>query len=106
MNYKKILMLLTSAVALAALTLSSLACSNEMSKPQPVDVYDTSGGVAAVVNDVEIGENAINNYIANLRRTKELTEDKDWATFLSQNGVTSIDDFRKTLIQNASYRIF
>lgn len=81
-----------AAVALCALALLACLCAGACSsgaddaadeETDPVlDIADTSGGVAAVVGDVEIGENAVTAYIENVRETQGLQDDADWASYL------------------------
>lgn len=58
-----------------------------------IDIYDTSGGVAATVNGTEIGEAAVTAYIADFRELQGLQEDDDWAQWLFDNGYT-VDSVR------------
>lgn len=62
-----------------------------------VNTSDVSGGVAAKVNDVEIGENAVTAYINNIRYGNELQSDEDWGQWLYDNGY-SIDSFRADIV--------
>ncbi len=80
-----------SAAVTAALAASLSACGQKDAESQASllgDPSDVSGGVAAVVNDVEIGENAVTSYIASFRSMSGLTEDTDWAQWLVDQGYT------------------
>lgn len=47
-----------------------------------------SGAVAATVNGVEISEDAITNYIENVRAQMSVTDEDAWGKWLAQNGYT------------------
>lgn len=86
------------ATALAAACCWGLAsCGSSASGEQDVDpvvvVSDTSGGVAATVNGVEIGENAVTAYVANFRSSQGLESDDDWGAWLIEYGYT-VDSLR------------
>lgn len=49
---------------------------------------DTSGGVAVVVNGVEIGENAIDAYISEFRKINSLEDDKAFGEYMGSAGYT------------------
>lgn len=58
-----------------------------------VNTADLSGGVAATVGDVQIGENAVTAYIASFRNSQGLENDDDWGTWLVDYGYT-VDSIR------------
>ena len=58
-----------------------------------IDTADVSGGVAASVNGVEIGENCITAYIESFREMQDLEDDDDWGTWVIESGYT-IDGIR------------
>lgn len=64
-----------------------------------IDVDDTSGGVAATVNGVEIGENCITAYIENFRELQGLESDDDWGTWVIENGYT-LGDIRSDTVNS------
>lgn len=64
-----------------------------------IDVDDTSGGVAATVNGVEIGENCITAYIENFRELQGLESDDDWGTWVIENGYT-LGDIRSDTVDS------
>ena len=64
-----------------------------------IDVDDTSGGVAATVNGVEIGENCITAYIENFRELQGLESDDDWGTWVIENGYT-LGDIRTDTVDS------
>lgn len=75
--------------ALAAVCSFGLAaCGGSDSDSAMADVSDTSGGVAATVNGVEIGENAVTDYIAAFRTNSGLEDDAAWAQWLVDNDYT------------------
>ena len=75
--------------ALAAICSFGLAaCGGSDSDSAMADVSDTSGGVAATVNGVEIGENAVTDYIAAFRTNSGLEDDAAWAQWLVDNDYT------------------
>ncbi|WP_165251547.1 SurA N-terminal domain-containing protein [Adlercreutzia sp. ZJ304] len=101
-SYKKFV----GAVLVASLTMFAMAgCSQ--SQPQQetetdvvvIDTTDTSGGVAATVNGVEIGENAVSAYIDNFRQTNDLTDDEAWGSYMGQNGYTP-ESLREIVVDN------
>ena len=82
-----------------ALSMGLVACSGE-TESAGVDSFDTadvSGGVAATVNGVEIGENAVTAYIENFRMNNSLTEDADWAQWLVDYDYT-VDSLRGEIV--------
>lgn len=75
--------------ALAAVCSFGLAaCGGSDSDSTMADVSDTSGGVAATVNGVEIGENAVTDYIAAFRVNSGLEDNAAWAQWLVDNDYT------------------
>ncbi len=54
-----------------------------------LDTSDLSGGVAAKVGDVRIGENAVTAYIQNYREANGCTDDAAWASQLQSLGYTA-----------------
>ena len=67
-----------------------------------LDTADTSAGVAAKVNDVEIGEKAITAYVENFRQAADLTDDKAWADYLDEAGETAAG-FRESVVESYAY---
>ncbi len=63
-----------------------------------LDTEDLSGGVAATVGEVEIGENAITAYIATFREYMGLEDDDDWGTWLVEEGYESVADIRSEAV--------
>lgn len=89
-SYKKFA---TAALVASLATFTMVGCAQqpqqEADTTSPViDVTDTSGGVAATVNGVEIGENAVDAYIENFRETNSLTDDESWGEYMGQNNYT------------------
>lgn len=62
-----------------------------------VNTADTSGGVAATVNGVEIGENAITAYIESFRSYQAMDDDEVWAQWMIDNSLT-VEDVRSETI--------
>lgn len=87
------------AVALSAACCFALASCNSQSSgdSEDVPVYDTSEGVAATVNGIEIGEKVVSAYIANYRSAASLESDADWAQWLVDNDYT-VSDIRESVI--------
>ena len=70
-------------VATSMCSLALVGCSaTDEGESEKVDMYDTTGGVAASVNDHEIGELFITDYIDNFRAQQELTTDEAWAQWM------------------------
>lgn len=67
-----------------------------------LDTADTSAGVAAKVNDVEIGEKAITAYVENFRQSADLSDDKAWADYLDETGETAAS-FRESVVESYAY---
>ena len=73
-------------------TVGLFGCGNNQSSDSgSVSVYDTSQGVAATVNDVEIGEAAVTNYMQNFRVSSGLAADADFAQWMVDNAYTPSD---------------
>ncbi len=66
------------------------AVSSMQSEPADpaLQTEDVSGGVAAAVGDVEIGENAITSYIEQFREGAQLTSNEAWGEYLEDAGET------------------
>lgn len=86
-----------SLVFCFAATGCSQELSQEITPSAKVQPYDTSGGVAATVNGVEIGENAITAFIEETREANELQDEDAWGTWLVENGYT-IDGLRQEVV--------
>ena len=84
--------------ALAALCGFGLTACGSNSDSGIADVSDVSGGVAATVNGVEIGENAVTDYIAAFRVNGGLEDDAAWAQWLVDNDYT-VEDIRADVIE-------
>ncbi len=78
--------------ALAAVCCFGLAAcggaSSSSSETSAPDVHDTTGGVAATVNGVEIGEDAITAYIEDFRASSGLTDEASWAQWMVDGDYT------------------
>lgn len=93
---KKIKLIACAAsTALLALALSGCASDNEAQPEAPsetllavYDVYDTSEGVAATVNGVEIGEKSVTSYVEAKREAFGLTDDAAWEEYLASSQLT------------------
>ena len=75
------------ALALCVALAAAAWCSREP-LAIPIDTADTSDGVAATVNGVAIGENAITAYLDEFRMAQGLEEDGQWGAWLVENGYT------------------
>lgn len=96
------------AILVAVLALSFCACSMNQQDNDgyvvgsgqmivPIDTDDLSGGVAAQVDDVQIGENAITAYVNNFRYSNSLQDEGDWGQWLYDEGY-SMDSFRSGIV--------
>ncbi|WP_251212749.1 SurA N-terminal domain-containing protein [Adlercreutzia murintestinalis] len=61
------------------------------------DVYDTSEGVAATVNGVELGEKAVTAYVDSRREAFGMTDDESWKSYLEQSQITP-EELRNQII--------
>ncbi len=88
------------AIALAFVCASGLAsCEGDAETTEDsLDIYDTSEGVAATVNGVEIGEKAVTAYIENFRTSGGLEDDDDWGQWLVDSDYT-VEDIRTQVIE-------
>ncbi len=85
-------------LACVLVLLCAVGLSNCQSTTDPtLDTTDISGGVAATVNGVEIGENAITAYIENFRSARGLEDDDDWGEWLVSYEYT-IDSMREEVL--------
>lgn len=63
-----------------------------------INASDLSGGVAAKVGDVEIGENAVTAYVNNFRYAQGLADDNAWGQWIYDNGY-SPDAIRRDTVE-------
>ena len=77
-------------ISIVALVLGVLLCLPTFlgSSKSSEGTYDVSGGVATIVNGVEIGENDVSAYINSFRTTQGLEDDEDWGQWMVDNGYT------------------
>lgn len=61
------------------------------------DVYDTSEGVAATVNGVELGEKAVTAYVDSRREAFGMADDESWKAYLEQMQTTP-EELRNQII--------
>lgn len=94
-------------IAVVALALSLIGCadggkgSSEVGSGHeivPIDVTDLSGGVAAEVGEVQIGENAITAYINNFRYANGLQDETEWGQWIFDTGY-SMDGLRSDTVE-------
>lgn len=92
-------------LALVAMAFAGCAGGNEADSAAgsgagvvEVAVSDTTGGVAASVNGVEIGENAVTAYINNFRHAQGLQDDGDWGQWIYDAGY-SMEALRSDTIE-------
>lgn len=86
--------------AISAFCLS--ACSQEQpsgSSEPAINMSDTSGGVAVVVNGEEIGENAVSEYIALFRANNSLEDDEAFGQYMGTNDYTP-EKLRELIIED------
>ena len=69
------------------LSVSAMACSGVINEAKTEEPYKLTGGVAATVNGVNIKEDTVTKQIMSLRESS-YKSDEDWATYLSQQGLT------------------
>ena len=87
------------AVGIIALILGVLLCLPTFLATLPTsEGYDVTGGVAAQVDKVQIGENDITNAIAKIRTTQGFAEDEQWGKMLVSNNMTP-EDARSVVIE-------
>lgn len=67
-------------------------------KIAPIDPSDLTGGVAAEVGDVKIGENAITAYLNNFRYAEKLQDDQAWGQWIYDAGY-SMDGLRADTVE-------
>lgn len=81
----------TAAVTAACAVVVAGCGGTDSSNPEAAmgDTTDYSGGVAATVNGVQIGENAVTAYIANFRNANSLTDDAQWGQWLVDGDYTA-----------------
>ena len=77
-------------VTIFSLLLGLLLCLPTFlgSSESSVTGYDLSGGVAASVNGVEIGENDLTAYVTSFRTAQGLEDDAAWGQWMVDNGYT------------------
>lgn len=80
-----------------AFCLAASGCGANLTPSEQAQPYDTSGGVAATVNGVDIGENAVTAYIEGTREASGLLEDDAWGEWLVANEYT-IDSLRAEVV--------
>lgn len=82
----------TAAALFAALGAGLAGCGaiaqQSLDGDAMMNTSDTSGGVAATVNGVEIGENAVTAYIQQFRTYQGIEEDSAWIEWMQDNGLT------------------
>ena len=93
------IVLVVIGVAAMVLSVSAVAISGVLSVSDEDDEdYELTGGVAATVNDVNITEDTISEYIMSIREAYGYDEDADWAQFLYDSGYTP-ETYREEIIQ-------
>ena len=81
-----------------AFCLVASGCSSQQLTPSAqAQPYDTSEGVAATVNGIELGERAVSAYIEGTRDAAGLQEDDAWGEWLIANEYT-IDSLRAEVV--------
>lgn len=78
------------------LSVSAMACSGVINEAKTEETYKLTGGVAATVNGVNIKEDTVTKQIMSLRESS-YKSDEDWATYLSQQGLTPAS-YRESVI--------
>lgn len=80
------------------LSVSAMACSGVINEAKTEEPYKLTGGVAATVNGVNIKEDTVTKQIMSLRESS-YKSDEDWATYLSQQGLTP-PSYRENVIDS------
>ena len=92
------IVLVAIGIAAMLLSVSAMACSGVLNEVQSKEDYKLTGGVAATVNGVNIKEDTVTEQIMSLRQSS-YESDEDWATYLSQQGMTP-ETYRAAVIDN------
>lgn len=92
------IVLVVIGIAAMLLSVSAMACSGVLNQVQSQENYKLTGGVAATVNGVNIKEDTVTEQIMSLRQSS-YESDEDWATYLSQQGLTP-ESYRENVIDS------
>lgn len=92
------IVLVVIGIAAMLLSVSAMACSGVLNQVQSQEDYKLTGGVAATVNGVNIKEDTVTEQIMSLRQSS-YESDEDWATYLSQQGLTP-ESYRENVIDS------
>lgn len=92
------IVLVVIGIAAMLLSVSAMACSGVLNQVQSQEDYKLTGGVAATVNGVNIKEDTVAEQIMSLRQSS-YESDEDWATYLSQQGLTP-ESYRENVIDS------
>lgn len=92
------IVLVVIGIAAMLLSVSAMACSGVFNQVQSQEDYKLTGGVAATVNGVNIKEDTVTEQIMSLRQSS-YESDEDWATYLSQQGLTP-ESYRENVIDS------
>lgn len=92
------IVLVVIGIAAMLLSVSAMACSGVLNQVQSQEDYKFTGGVAATVNGVNIKEDTVTEQIMSLRQSS-YESDEDWATYLSQQGLTP-ESYRENVIDS------
>ena len=96
-----LVVIIIAVIALCALI--AINITNKSNSDSVIDTSDLSGGVAAQVGDVKIGENAITAFIQNYRKSSGYSDDSSWASYLQSSGYTA-SSLRDDIIQMYTYQ--
>lgn len=92
------IVLVVIGIAAMLLSVSAMACSGVLNQVQSQEDYKLTGGVAATVNGANIKEDTVTEQIMSLRQSS-YESDEDWATYLSQQGLTP-ESYRENVIDS------
>lgn len=92
------IVLVAIGVLAMLLSVSAMACSGVLNEVGTKEEYELTGGVAATVNGVNIKEDTVTKQIMSLRQSS-YESDKDWATYLSEQGLTP-ESYRESVIDS------
>ncbi len=92
-----------AAVGIGAYSLLAPATTTAAVSDPALKIEDTTGGVAAVVGDTQIGEKAITSNIEQFREGAGLTTDEAWGNYLVELGETP-ESFRDSTLSTYIYQ--
>ncbi|MDO4436450.1 MAG: peptidylprolyl isomerase [Coriobacteriaceae bacterium] len=92
------IILVAIGVAAMVLSVTAMACTGVLNEVTTKEPYQLTGGVAATVNGVNIKEDTVTEQIMGTRQSS-YEKDEDWATYLSDQGLTP-ESYRENVINS------